>query len=363
LYNTIKNIEFSRNLLSWFNKNKRQLPWRKTKDPYKIWLSEVMLQQTQVETVIPYYVKWVKRFPSIHHVANSKSDSLLKYWEGLGYYRRCINFHQSCKIIVSEGNGKFPDELEQFLKLPGVGIYTASAVLSISYNYPIPLIDANVNRVISRFLAKDNIVLGDKNLFLSFLNKIISKTQPGTFNEGLMELGSQICKNTNPLCNDCPINYNCKSNQMGIQSLFPKRIKKKKKPLIKVVTGIIWNKDKFYIQKRLNKKHLSNLWEFPGSKLKSNENLKVALKRGVMKDAGTNIIIKNKIKTIKHDYSSFSIELTLFNCIIDGIIDNHNCDYNFIKPSEINLYAFPKANHKLFDYIKKNGWKKLIKDF
>lgn len=363
MYNTIKNIEFSRNLLSWFSKNKRQLPWRKTKDPYKIWLSEVMLQQTQVETVIPYYIKWIDRFPSIQHVANSKSDSILKYWEGLGYYQRCINFRKSCQIIVSERNGEFPNELEEFLKLPGVGIYTASAVLSISYNYPIPLIDANVNRVISRFLAKDNIITAQKNLFLSFLKKIISKKKPGNFNEALMELGSQICKNINPLCNNCPISYDCKSNQMGIQNLFPKKIKKKKKQLVKVVTGIIWKKEKFYIQKRFNKKHLSNLWEFPGTKLKNNESLIVALKRGVMKDIGSNIIIKNKIKTIKHDYSSFSIELTLFNCIIDGIISNNNSNYNFIRPSEINLYAFPKANHKLFDYIEKNGWKKLIKDF
>ena len=363
MYNTIKNIDFSNELINWFNKNKRKLPWRNTKDPYKIWISEVMLQQTKVETVIPYYIKWIIKFPTIEDVAKSQTDLLLKYWEGLGYYRRCINFQKSCQILFHEKNAKVPRNLDEFLKLPGVGLYTASAVLSIAYNYPIPLIDGNVNRVVSRVLALNNVIKGNKNSFIIFLNKIISKKNPGTFNEALMELGSQICKNINPLCFDCPINSFCKSKMMGVQKKFPKKIKAKSVPLIKVVTALIWKNEKFYIQKRLNKNHLSNLWEFPGGKVKNNENLKNALKRKVFEELGVNIIIKKKIKKIRHNYSSFSIELTLFNCIIDGIIKNDFHEYKWIKPSEINSFAFPKVNIKLFNYIEKKGWKKLLKDF
>jgi len=150
---------------------------------------------------------------------------------------------------------------------------------------------------------------------------------------------------------------------MGVQEKFPKKTKRKATRLIKVSIGIIWKNEKFYIQKRLNKSHLSNLWEFPGGKVKNNENLKNALKRKIFEEVGVNIIIKNKIKKIRHNYSSFSIELTLFNCIIDGIIKNDYYENKWIKPSEINLFAFPKANIKLFNYIEKIGWNKLLKDF
>ena len=357
MYFTTNNIKFTNQLLNWFYSNKRNLPWRKTNDPYKIWISEVMLQQTKVDTVIPYYNKWIILFPTIEHVAKANLDLLLKCWEGLGYYRRCINFYKSCTIIVNDNNGKIPTAYYDFIKLPGVGKYTASAVLSIAYGAQIPVLDGNVKRVISRILKFDQFIEKGDLFFIQYLNKIIPKNYPGSFNEGLMELGSQICKKVKPLCNQCPISNYCNSYKDNSQNEYPKIKIRKKPPLIEVVAGIIWNKKNFYIQKRVNKKHLANLWEFPGGKLKKNENLENALKREIKEEVGANIIIKSKINKIIHKYSGFSIELTLYNCILKGSI-NTNYEYKWIKPREINLYAFPKANHKLFKYIEEIGWNK-----
>jgi len=358
LYFTTNNIEFNNQLLNWFTLNKRSLPWRKTNDPYKIWISEVMLQQTKVDTVIPFYNKWIILYPTIQHVANENLDQLLKCWEGLGYYRRCINFYEACKIIVNDKNCIIPQDYNDFIKLPGVGQYTASAVFSIAYGHQIPVLDGNVKRVMSRVIKFNEFIEKGDNVFIQVLNKIITKKTPGLFNEGLMELGSQICKKLNPLCNKCPINIFCKSYEDNSQNQYPKVQIKKKPVLIEVVAGIIWSKKNFYIQKRLNKKHLANLWEFPGGKLNKNENLENALKRQIKEEIGAKIFIKSKINKIIHKYSGFSIELTLYNCILKSSI-NTNYEYKWIKPTEINLYAFPKANHKLFEHIAKIGWNNL----
>ena len=204
---TTNNI--SKSLLHWYKKSKRSLPWRKTKAPYNIWLSETMLQQTQVKTVIPFYSRWIEQFPDFNSVATAHLDSLLKFWEGLGYYNRCKNFHKAVKIIVNNYNSSLPDNIEDFKALPGVGEYTAAAVYSIVLSHPIPVIDVNVNRVMSRLLQIKLHTPHNKKRVLSTLTNCIDKTRPGDFNQAMMDLGSTVCTQKNPKCDICPLNSSC----------------------------------------------------------------------------------------------------------------------------------------------------------
>ena len=221
------NKTFSQDVISWYNKNKRSLSFRKTKDPYKIWLSEVMLQQTKVKTALPYYDNWIKKFPTLKSVSLSNLDSLLKLWEGLGYYKRCNNFYKATKLVVSDFNCKVPKEKSQFMSLPGVGDYTASAVLSIAFNKPYPVLDGNVKRVMSRIIGIKTLTKHNLERINKFLNLVICEKNPGDFNQGLMEVGALICRPINPKCDDCPLIKHCYAFKKGNPEEFPAKSKRK----------------------------------------------------------------------------------------------------------------------------------------
>jgi len=343
-------------LLKWYRQKKRQLPFRSTKDPYKIWVSEVMLQQTQVSTVIPFYKKWIKQFPTLSSVAISKPGILLKQWEGLGYYRRCGNFHKASKIIVENHNGIIPSDYDTFKSLPGVGDYTAGAVLSIAFGKAFPAIDGNVTRVIARLYGMKNLTKFNKLKIKNFIELLLPQTEPGNFNQSLMELGALVCRPKSPKCSECPISGHCKAFQSLVPENYPKIFKKKIKPHYNVVTGIFWRKNKFYIQKRSRDSMLGGLWEFPGGKVENNESLENALIRELQEETGSTPIIKKKIISIDHAYSHFSITLHCYHCIEKDskIIPRNNS--NWISTDEIDKYSFPKANHKIFNFLNENGW-------
>tara|TARA_Y100001980_G_C14550908_1_gene333779 strand:- start:791 stop:1855 length:1065 start_codon:yes stop_codon:yes gene_type:complete len=343
-------------ILLWYNKKKRSLPFRFTTNPYKIWLSEVMLQQTRVNTVIPYYNNWIKNYPSLLSVANAKLSSLLKMWEGLGYYSRCKNFHQACKIVINDFQGIVPSNLKDFKSLPGVGDYTASAVLSIAYNKPYPVIDTNVKRVLCRLLGIKNYNKYNRNRIQKILTQIISKKYPGNFNQGLMEIGALICSTTNPICKICPIQSFCIAFQRGKPDSYPIKNKRKKLPHYEIVAGIIWRRDKFYVQRRDKEAMLGGLWEFPGGKVEPGESLADGLKRELKEECGFSTKINKKIACINHTYSHFSISLHLFQCEENKDKIKKKFDTKWIRPGEIHSLPFPKANHKLFKILKKLGW-------
>ncbi|MDP6532585.1 MAG: A/G-specific adenine glycosylase [Candidatus Marinimicrobia bacterium] len=346
MYNTNIN-EISR----WFTKNKRQMPWRDTKDPYKIWLSETMLQQTQVKTVIPYYKKWVSNYPTILDVASAEENSLLKAWEGLGYYRRCRNFHKASIIVTDSYNGRIPDNYDTFKSLPGVGDYTASAVMSIVFGLPYSVLDANVWRVMCRYLGIKNITVNNKNRIRTQLNHWIKQSKnPGDFNQAMMEIGSQACSIKKPKCNNCPINQSCKAFQFGEPEAYPKPVKKKGIPTYDVSVGIIWDKDKFFIQKREKQNHLGGLWELPGGKRKVNEKLEKTLQREINEECGVKVKVGDRAGFVKHQYSHFKIKLTAFHCSLkNGSTMPATKSSNWIIPGDVDLYPFPKATLKIFD--------------
>ena len=355
MYNTKKNY-FSNNLLRWYDSNSRDLPWRKTHDLYKIWISEVMLQQTRVKTVIPYYLRWVEKYESIKSVAKADELNLLKLWEGLGYYSRCKNFHKSCKIIVNDYGGEVPADYQNFLLLPGVGDYTASAVFSIGLKQTYAAIDGNVKRVMARVLRIKNITKRNKKRIHNTIIEWMDPERPGDINQALMDLANKICRVDHAQCNTCPIDEICMANKMSIPESYPTRIKRKVIPHKEIVAGIIWQREKFLITKREENALLGGLWEFPGGEIASSETPVGALRRQIKEKWDIDINIKKKVGNVKHAYSHFKITLTLYQCQSQGSVKSNNKEYRWITPAEIKNYPFPKSNHKLFDVLNSNGW-------
>ena len=343
-------------LIYWYNNNKRLLPFRLTKDPYKIWVSEIMLQQTQMKTVIPFYERWVNTLPTIGSVARTNIDSLLKLWEGLGYYRRCHNFYQASKIIVEDYKGVVPSDYKSFKGLPGVGDYTAGAVLSISFGIPIPAIDGNVKRVMARLYGFKHLTRYNSTIIKKAISRTLKNVNPSDFNQGLMELGALICTSEFPKCFKCPLSKNCKAHQSANPTNYPQKKVKRAIPHFNVVTAIIWRGNTFYIQKRSDDKMLGGLWEFPGGKVEKGETLELALLRELKEECNFSARILKKATSIKHRYSHFSITMHCYYCEEknDKIVSLTNS--NWIKKNEISQYSFPKANHKIFNFLNKHDW-------
>ena len=350
--------DLNNNLLKWFKKNKQDMPWRDAPNIYHIWLSEIMLQQPQVKTVIPYYNKWLKKLPTITDVANTSEDKILKLWEGLGYYSRALNFHYACKTIVNDYEGKIPKD--DFIKLKGVGKYINAAVQSIGYNKNIPTIDGNVNRVVSRLICLDKDPLKSYDLIYEYLKKHISEKNPGYFNQALMDLGRNICKPKTPLCSNCPITKYCQAYQNNNIHNYPIRNKPKKIPHYYISVGVIWKNEKILITKRKTGGLLGGLWEFPGGRRKQNESSEDCLIREIYEETNLRVELKEFITKINHRYSHFSISLDAFHCLYrKGLAEtNDSSRLKWILPEHIKQFAFPKANHKFMDKIPmKNPWK------
>lgn len=354
MYNT--NI-ISKKLYNWYSIYQRDLPWRKTQDPYKIWLSEIMLQQTQVETVIPYYTKWINEYPTLKDVAEAKEGELLKIWEGLGYYNRCRNFKKAADIVMKDYAGKIPSDFNAFIQMPGVGVYIASAVMSIAYDKPHPALDGNIMRVMARFLKLKRLTPFNKKVIHNHIQKWMEFGSPGKINQAIMDIGSQICKPNQAHCYKCPLENSCSAAKTNSPESYPTPKLHKPIPNYDVVTGVIWHHEKFLILQRKEKTHLGGLWEFPGGKLKNGESHNIALEREIMEECGLKVNVQTKIGSIKHVYSHFSIHMTSFHCVsTNDIILKTEQPYKWIKPTQIKDLPFPKANHKLFAILNKQGW-------
>ena len=354
MHSTTKNL--SRELLDWYKKEKRSLEFRHTSDPYKIWISEIMLQQTKVNTMIPYYNKWIDKYPDVKSVADSKIDDLIKCWKGMGYYGRCVNIYKTAKIIMLKHHGKIPNNYKDIISLPGIGIYTAGAVLSIAYNKPYPAIDGNVKRVFSRILGIKNLTKKNLKRIENNILLLIDKFNPGDFNQAIMELGAIKCKVKNPHCYSCPLQNYCKAKKISKPNLYPKNKINKKIPHYNIAVGMIWCGNYFYIQKRPQNKMLGGLWEFPGGKVKQNETIKKALKRTIKKECDILPIINKKIAQIKHTYSHFSITLHCYKCGLKNKNLLKTKNSNWITSQDIFKFPFPKANHKIFQVLNDNKW-------
>ena len=348
-------MQLSVSLLDWFDKNKRDLPFRKNKSPYSIWISEVMLQQTKVETVIPYYNLWMKKFPTIKTVAVASESSILKSWEGLGYYSRCRNFHKASKIIVNNYGSKIPENWEDFRALPGVGDYTAGAVLSIAFNKNFVAIDGNVKRVIARIIGRKKLSKYNLNYIKSFLLKNMDRNRAGDFNEAVMELGACICLPRSPKCRQCPINSFCTGYKSGHPMNYPQKLVIKNVPVRTFVGGIIRFEDKILIQKR-DSKMLNGLWEIPMKKIDIKSNYIEDFKKYIFNKYGYKISFKKIISEVEHVYSHFKMELIVMDFIMCDNYKSIGNSFSWVSKSDIDRYAFHRANHKVFKLFNRLSW-------
>ena len=258
--------EITTPLLCWYAKNKRELPWREDKNPYHIWISEIMLQQTRVEAVKGYYARFLERLPGVVDLAGVSEEKLMKLWQGLGYYNRARNLKKAAEIIVQEYGGRFPGEYSGLLKLPGIGEYTAGAVASIAFGERVPAVDGNVYRIYTRLSADSSDITQGKvqKRIRGDMAEAVPQECPGEFNQALMDLGAVIClPNGAPLCTDCPVQKWCLANKTGDMSLFPYKPQKKKRKIQDRTVFLIEYQGKYLIQQRPGKGLLAGLWEFP----------------------------------------------------------------------------------------------------
>ncbi len=257
-------LQLQEKLLDWFEIEKRDLPWRKTCDPYKIWISEVMLQQTQVKTVIKYYKRFIKALPDVQALADAEEELVYKLWEGLGYYSRAKRLKQCALILTQQHNSTFPQNYKKALALPGIGSYTAGAVLSIAYNMPLPAVDGNVMRVLSRIFNMDSDIGKQKTKKeFEMLAKTLLPREVGQFNQALMELGSVVCTPKRPQCEQCPLSFLCQSYQVGNQLDRPVKARRLVKKKLEMEAAYVVNDNKVLIIKRPTEGLLANLWGLP----------------------------------------------------------------------------------------------------
>lgn len=345
--------EFSRRILQWYSAHHRKLPWRKTHDPYKIWISEIMLQQTTVPAVIPYYKQWMTQFPDMQTLSASSFQKVLKAWQGLGYYQRAKNLHKASRIFMDEYKGKIPKEYKKLIKLPGFGPYTTAAVLSIAYNKPFPVIDANVRRVWMRImgLTKESNPKVDKDI-LRFMKPYLSTEKMGIFNQAVMELGSLVCRSKNPLCLLCPVQEYCKAYVMGEQEIIP-RPQKRSYHKVEAVIGVMENQGKYLIQKRPPTGLLSDLWEFPGGKRHNNETLKQALHREIKEELGVEIDRIQYLTQVKHAYTQFQVRLYAFLCLPKTNPSFSKDGYRWVTLKGMKKYPFPSGSAKIIQFLEK----------
>lgn len=255
-----------RPLLAWYDENKRDLPWRGTADPYRVWVSEIMLQQTRVAAVLPYYRAWMEELPDVAALAAVEDERLMKLWQGLGYYSRARNLQKAAQVIVDGLGGRFPDNCRDLLALPGVGPYTAGAIASIAFGERVPAVDGNVLRVAARIANIREDILDPKvrDIFHELMASAVPPDRPGDFNQALMDLGAAVCLPTAaPLCGSCPLARLCEANRLGIQGELPVRKKKTSRRVEELTVFILCREGRVALRKRLQEGLLAGLWEFP----------------------------------------------------------------------------------------------------
>jgi len=345
--------DFSTSVINWYHRKNTLMPWRNETDPYRIWLSEVMLQQTQIQTVIPYYRRWLAALPTAYAVSQASEDEVLKLWEGLGYYARARNFRRACQTVVNDYHGVIPSEPVQFRLLKGAGDYITAAVQSIAFGHFIPTIDGNVKRLTARLLALPNPPEHHQSMILNFLQLHIQKTAPGDFNQSVMDLARDVCKPKSLLCDQCPVVKHCLAYSMEAVDQYPVKKKRKVRPHFRIAVGVIWKNNQILVSKRKSGGLLGGLWEFPGGKIQNGETPQECVRREVAEELGVQVSVGDFIQTIEHAYTHFSISMDSYHCRYQqGEPRTIGCSQvRWITRDELKTLAFPKATHKIFDRI------------
>lgn len=340
-------------LPAWFDGARRPMPWRQTgpdgrRDPYRVWLSETMLQQTRVETVIPYFERFTADYPTPEDLAAAPLDEVLKRWEGLGYYSRARNLHRAVGEVVSAYGGRVPDTPEAFGALPGVGPYTTAAVLSLAYDRPLAVLDGNVVRVLTRaFAVGADARAGRTRAALQRLaDRLLDRARPGRWNEAVMELGATVCTPRSPACPRCPLRDVCRARAEGRPEGYPVVAPRRPVPHHTVVVGLLADADgRYLIQRRPDDAMLGGLWEFPGGKAEPGEGVEGALVREWREELGVEVMAGAPVAVVPHAYSHFRITLHALRCTLAGGAPASGLPLAWASPDELDAtYAMPRAN-------------------
>jgi A/G-specific adenine glycosylase len=338
-------------LLDWFAVHQRDLPWRRGKDPYRIWVSEVMLQQTRVETVIPYYERWFDQFPTLESLAEAPEEQVLKAWEGLGYYSRARNLHTAAKDVVARYGGVVPDNPVAVEALQGVGPYTVGAILSIAYNRAIPAVDGNVMRVFSRlFRIQDDIAHRETRKGMEELaESLIPLGQAGNFNQALMELGALICSPTSPKCDVCPVATFCQAREAGVQADLPVKAKARAPRPVDVVSAVIWHEGRVMLVKRPQDGLLGGLWEFPGGEKDPAAPFERAVHTVLRERYGVTLEVEAHLCDVRHVFSHLVWDLKAFTARLapDSAVPPEGDTLRWVTPADLAAFALPVAHQKI----------------
>ena len=347
---------FTEKLLDWYRDNARELPWRDHPDPYIVWISEVMLQQTRIETVIPYFHRWINELPSISSLASATQQTVLNLWEGLGYYSRARNLHQAAQVIVEKFDGQLPGDVKSLMKLPGIGRYTAAAITSIAFGKNEAALDGNIRRVLSRvFNVKEPIRSSQSEKILwDIAEQNLPKGKAGDYNQALMDLGATICTPKTPACKKCPVSSECLAYRFNIQEERPVRNPSKKTPHHIVTAAVILKKRKILIAQRPQKGLLGGLWEFPGGKQKPNEDLISCLQREISEELGVSVQVGKTLGIYNHAYTHFRVTLHAFLCALNGgkpELKEHDSLY-WARVEELDGFPMGKIDRQIANDLK-----------
>ncbi|SDJ81695.1 A/G-specific adenine glycosylase [Salimicrobium halophilum] len=336
--------DFRESLIRWFKQEQRTLPWRENQDPYRIWVSEIMLQQTKVETVIPYFEQFIRKFPTLEDLAAADEQDVLKAWEGLGYYSRARNLQTAVREVVSSYNAAVPDTVEEISSLKGVGPYTQGAILSIAYDQPVPAVDGNVMRVLSRILLVDEDIAkqSTRKLFELLVSRTISTDDPSSFNQGLMELGAIVCTPKSPSCLLCPVQEYCRAFHEGVEAELPVKSSKKTQKVLRYRTYIVENeRGEVLVEKRPEEGLLANLWQYP--MVKEEE-----VQEGSL--YGLEMEEKGMVDRIKHTFSHLIWEMEVHRAfVLSGDVQKERAE--FVSKELLTDYPFPVSHQKIHPYV------------
>lgn len=346
-------------LLAWYTRHRRELPWRDETRPYRIWVSEVMLQQTQVTTVIPYYKRFLERFPTVFELAAASQTEVLKAWEGLGYYARARNLHKAAQKIAGDLGGQLPTTSADLRRLPGFGDYTAGAVASIAFGEAVPAVDGNVKRVLARLFAIEADLsrgAGARRV-KELAAELVDPAAPGDWNQALMELGATLCLPQTPRCLPCPVRDLCAGRRQGLAESLPVKPIKKPLPHFEVTAAVIQHNGQILIAQRPTEGMLGGMWEFPGGKQEPGESLEACLRREIREELGIDIEVGQPVAVVKHSYTHFKITLHAFYCRLQNGEPQKLAvaDWRWVTLAQLDEFPFPRTDQQIIAALRRGA--------
>lgn len=348
--------QWPRRVVQWFRKAHRPMPWRSDPSPYKVWVSEIMLQQTQVATVIPYFDRFIARFPCVHDLAGASLHAVMLAWEGLGYYSRARNLHAAARYIVAELGGAIPRTSQALAELPGIGAYSSAAIASIAFGESVPAVDGNVMRVCARLWGMDR-PMGAAVLASEVRNRLrpcIRNVDPSHFNQAMMEIGALLCRPRNPKCPVCPLALDCVGVRVGRPADFPVKRRKPQVPHYVLAAGVVCRHGRVVIVKRREKEMLAGLWEFPCGRKHQGESEDAAVARVVRLFAGIPVMVQGRVAVFQHAYSHFRVTVKAFQCAGNAKADTGSMpprQAKWVFPKDLVRYPMSRVSRRIADAI------------